>query len=62
MEEKLKFKNDMESKFETGKQLFEKYLKEDKLNEWAEEYLFFVDSDTRKKIAECYKQIYAENK
>lgn len=57
MDEKIKFKEEVDRKFEIGMGKFDECMKNGQIREWVETYLTHFDEGTQKAIIEYYSSI-----
>lgn len=58
MDDKLKLKTVYDLKLEEGRENFNDYCQNNKIDEWVDIYMPFMDPDTKKCIVKCYTEIY----
>jgi hypothetical protein len=62
MDDKLKLKSYHEEKLIEGRSKFSEYLNSNRIKEWVNEYLPFMDENSKDSIVKCYNQLYKDTK
>ena len=58
MDDKYRKKIECDYIYEEGQKNFYKYFNENKIKEWVNIYLPFIDDQSKNSIIKCYEQIY----
>ena len=58
MDDKLKLQIESDNNYSYGKSVFNEFAKNNKLDQWVDKYLPFIDDESKMSIIKCYKEIY----
>jgi hypothetical protein len=61
-DDKLKLKTIYDNKLLEGQSKFLEYVKQDRIKEWVDKFMPFIDDNTRESIHKCYKEMYNNDK
>jgi hypothetical protein len=57
-QDKASIKTDYDYKHEQGKSKFFEYVNNNKIKEWVDEFLPFIDDNSKQSIIKCYSEFY----